>query len=151
MHRRRTAATLAGAAVLAALTATTAPSAVAATTGPAGPPGPFTTCGSPGAPGLLQTRACIDVNGLQVHLYGHAYPTNPAWVPQNVGFKISGTAPGLPPGPPVYTTAVVPSGGAYVGGITTTATCGSTVTANFSVDNGGWPPSPATVSVVIPC
>ncbi|MER5352705.1 hypothetical protein ABT093_20525 [Kitasatospora sp. NPDC002551] len=149
MHRRRTAATLAGAAVLAALTAA-APAAVAAPT-PTGPPGPFTTCGTPGAPGLLQTRACIDVNGLQVRLYGHAYPTNPAWVPQNVGFKISGTAPGLPPGPPVYTTALVPSGGIYVGEINTTATCGSTVTANFSVDNGGWPPSPATVSVVVPC
>ncbi|MER7707000.1 hypothetical protein ABTX81_29380 [Kitasatospora sp. NPDC097605] len=151
MHRRRTAATLAGAAVLAALTATAAPSAVAATTGPAGPPGPITSCGTPGAPGLLQTRACIEVNGTQVRLYGHAYPTNPAWVAQNVGFKISGSTPALPPIPPVYTTALVPSGGIYVGGITITVPCGTSVTSNFSVDNGGWPPSPATHTITVPC
>ncbi|GAA1408006.1 hypothetical protein GCM10009639_57420 [Kitasatospora putterlickiae] len=148
MHRRRTAATLAGAAVLAALTA---PAAVAATPAPTGPPGPFTTCGTPGAPGFLTTRACIEVNGLQVRLFGQAYPTDPAWVPQNVGFKLSGTAPGLPPGPALYTTVLVPAGGTSVGEILTTATCGSSVTANFSVDNGGWPPSTATVTVTVPC
>ncbi|MFE7563891.1 hypothetical protein [Kitasatospora sp. NPDC057500] len=150
MHRPRTAAALAGAAVLAALTAATAPAAVAAPA-PTGPTGPFTTCGTPGAPGLLQTRACIEVNGLQVRLFGHAYPTNPAWVPQTVGFRIAGTAVGQPPIPPVYPSVLVPSGGIHVGGITTTVPCGTTVTADFSVDNGGWPPSPATVTVVVPC
>ncbi|MFB6889064.1 hypothetical protein ACFCX4_07085 [Kitasatospora sp. NPDC056327] len=147
MHRR-TAAALTGTALLAALTATAAPSATAA---PAGPPGPVVTCGTPGAPGFLLTRACIEVNGTQARIYGQVTPTSPSWVAQNVGFRLAGASTALPPQPPVYPTVLVPTGGTTVNGLTLTVPCGSTVTADFSVNNGGWPPSTATVTASVPC
>ncbi|WP_327674027.1 hypothetical protein [Kitasatospora sp. NBC_00458] len=147
---KRLSAVLAGVAALAALTGT---QAVAATTpaGPAGPVGAVITCGSPGAPGFLQTRACIEVTGTQVRLYGTAYSTNPGWVAQNVGFRLSGNAVGLPPLPPITPTVLVPVGGRSVGDITLTVPCGTTVNAEFSVDQFGWPPSTATASTVVTC
>ncbi|MEV0194496.1 hypothetical protein ACFVGM_05115 [Kitasatospora purpeofusca] len=150
---RLTTAALAGAAGLAALTVGLAPTATAATTGPVGPAGPTgtVTCGTPGAPGFLRTRACIEVSGTHVRLYGQVATTDPAWVAQNVGFTITGSTPALPPQPPLNLTALVPAGGTTVGDLLLTVPCGNTVTSSFSVNNGGWPPSTATVSAFVPC
>ncbi|MET9398914.1 hypothetical protein [Kitasatospora sp. NPDC002965] len=145
---KRLSAVLAGVAALAALTGTQSASAV---TAPTGPVGAVVTCGSPGAPGFLQTRACIEVTGNQVRLYGHAYPTNPSWVAQNVGFRLSGNAVSLPPLPPITPNVLVPVGGRHVGDILITVPCGTAVTAEFSVDQFGWPPSVATASTVVTC
>ncbi|MDY0816314.1 hypothetical protein [Kitasatospora purpeofusca] len=148
---RLTTAALAGAAGLAALTVGLAPTATAATTtGPAGPTGTV-TCGTPGAPGFLLTRACIEVSGTHVRLYGQVATTDPAWVAQNVGFTIAGSTPALPPQPPLNLTVLVPPGGASVGDLLLNVPCGNNVTANFSVNNGGWPPSTATVTAFVPC
>ncbi|MEV0533831.1 hypothetical protein [Kitasatospora sp. NPDC050463] len=140
-------AVLATAATLATLA--TAQQAVAAPV--AGPVGATVTCGSPGAPGFLLTRACVEVTGNQVYFYGQATPTNPAWQPQQVGFRVSGTVVGSAPIAPVALTTLVTAGGTRVGGVTATAPCGSTVVANFSVDQWGWPTSDATVSAVVTC
>ncbi|MEV7780222.1 hypothetical protein [Kitasatospora sp. NPDC088351] len=145
---KRLAAVLAGTAGLAALIGTQ--TAVAAPV--SGPE--FTgviTCGSPGAPGFLLTKACIEVTGNQVNLYGHAAPTSPGWQDQQVRFKLSGAVIGSPPFGGVNPTTLVTAGGNYVSGITTTAPCGATVTVEFSVDQWGWPPSTATASTVVSC
>ncbi|MFJ9951296.1 hypothetical protein [Kitasatospora sp. NPDC091207] len=140
-------AVLATAATLATLA--TAQEAVAAPV--PGPVGATVTCGTPGAPGFLLTRACVEVTGNQVSFYGQATPTNPAWQPQQVGFRVAGTVVGSAPLAPVTPTVLVLAGGTRVTGFTTTAPCGSTVIANFSVDQWGWPTSDATVSAVVAC
>ncbi|MFF2045668.1 hypothetical protein ACFVVX_35135 [Kitasatospora sp. NPDC058170] len=140
------------AAVLAAAATLAAPVAVQeAAAAPAGPVGATVTCGTPGAPGFLLTRACIEVTGNQVQLYGQAAPTNPAWQPQQVGFTVAGNVVGNAPIAPVNTSVLVSAGGTRVGGIATTAPCGATVTASFAVNQWGWPPSTATVSAVVAC
>ncbi|MEU5219640.1 hypothetical protein AB0G79_26040 [Streptomyces sp. NPDC020807] len=143
---KRSAAVLAVTAALAGL-ATAAPASAA----PTGPVGAVVTCGNPGAPGILLTRACVRVTGNQVYLYGVATNTDPTWQAQLVTFQISGNVVGGAPIAPVAPTVLVPPGGTTVGGITTTAPCGATVNAGFSVDQWGWPPSAATVSAVVTC
>ncbi|MFB7588974.1 hypothetical protein [Streptomyces sp. NPDC056169] len=141
---------LATVAVAAATLATlaTGQEAVAA---PTGPVGAVVTCGTPGAPGILLTRACVEVTGNQVRFYGVAATTNSGWQPQQVGFTVSGTVVGGAPIAPINPTVLVQAGATSVGSIITTAPCGSTVTGNFSVNQGGWPPSTATVSAVVSC
>ncbi|MFF2662573.1 hypothetical protein ACFVUH_35080 [Kitasatospora sp. NPDC058032] len=149
MHRRRTAATLAGAAVLAALTATTAPAAAA--TMPAAPSATAkTTCGN-WAIDILWITACIDVDGTQVNLWGKAYPPSLNWSPQSVPFKFSATAVGQPPITPVDMEAVVPMGGIPVQGMTFNVPCGTQVTGTFGIPAGPWPPSSSSVTVTVPC
>ncbi|MFJ9523714.1 hypothetical protein ACIRPK_36525 [Kitasatospora sp. NPDC101801] len=144
---KKLAAILAAAAPLAALA--TVQDAVAA---PAfGPVGAAVTCGAPGAPGYLLTRTCIEVTGNQVRVYGWATPNSPAWQPQPVGFTVAATVIGNAPIPPVNPTVLVSAGGTQVGSVFTTAPCGSTVIANFAVNQPGWPSSPATVSTVVSC
>ncbi|MER5866213.1 hypothetical protein [Kitasatospora sp. NPDC002040] len=118
---------------------------------PAGPVGAVVTCGAPGAPGYLLTRACIEVTGNQVRLYGTATPNSQTWQPQPVGFNVSGTVIGDAPTAPTSPTVLVQAGGNQVGSICTTAPCGSTVIANFSVNQPGWPTSAAGVSTVVAC
>ncbi|MFI9331341.1 hypothetical protein ACIGZJ_27865 [Kitasatospora sp. NPDC052868] len=144
---KRLAAVLTAAAALAVPTTAVQEAAAA----PAGPVGATVTCGTPGAPGFLLTRACVEVTGNQVNLYGQATPTNPAWQPQQVGFTLAGNVVGNAPIAPVSTSVLVSAGGVRVGGIATTAPCGATVTASFAVSQWGWPPSTATVSAVVAC
>ncbi|MEV7479623.1 hypothetical protein [Streptomyces halstedii] len=141
---------LATVAVAAATLATlaTGQEAVAAPTGPASA---VVTCGTPGAPGILLTRACVEVTGNQVRFYGVAATTNSGWQPQQVGFTVSGTVVGGPPIAPINPTVLVQAGTTSVGSIVTTVPCGSTVTGSFSVNQWGWPPSTATVSAVVSC
>ncbi|MFJ9112612.1 hypothetical protein [Streptomyces sp. NPDC102283] len=134
------------AATLAALA--TGQEAVAA---PNGSAGPVITCGTPGAPGFLLTRACVEVNGNQVRFYGVAATANSGWQPQQVGFTVSGTVVGGAPIAPINPTVLVQAGATSVGSIVTTVPCGSTVTGGFSVNQWGWPPSTATVSAVVSC
>ncbi|WP_344324461.1 hypothetical protein [Kitasatospora putterlickiae] len=82
--------------------------------------------------------------------YAQANPTNPAtWQDQDVSFDTtaSGFTPSGPPGPTVLVTAA----GARVGGLVGIARCGSAVTATFSLDQPGWPPSTSTVSAFVNC
>lgn len=137
------------AATLAALA--TGQEAVAAPTAPTGSAGPVITCGTPGAPGILLTRACVEVTGNQVRFYGVAATTNSGWQPQQVGFTVSGTVVGGAPIAPINPTVLVQAGATSVGSIVTTVPCGSTVTGSFSVNQWGWPPSTATVSAVVSC
>ncbi len=116
-----------------------------------GPIGAVVTCGAPGAPGYLLTRACIEVTGNQVRVYGSATPNSPTWQPQLVGFSVAGTVIGNAPIAPIYPTVLVQAGGNQVGSIVTTAPCGSTVIANFAVNQPGWPTSAASVSTVVSC
>ncbi|MEV3951282.1 hypothetical protein AB0K57_27120 [Streptomyces halstedii] len=141
---------LATVAVAAATLATlaTGQEAVAAPTGSAGA---VITCGTPGAPGTLLTRACVEVTGNQVRFYGVAATTNSGWQPQQVGFTVSGTVVGGAPIAPINPTVLVQAGTTSVGSIVTTVPCGSTVTGSFSVNQWGWPPSTATVSAVVSC
>ncbi|WP_331743332.1 hypothetical protein [Kitasatospora sp. NBC_01300] len=150
---KRFSAVLAGTAALAALTgvqAATAYAATAATGSLAGPVG-TTVCGSPGAPNYVTIRACITVNGNQVHASGRATPTSPTWQDQQVSFRLTSTGITSPPFATVTPTVLIPAGGAEVGGITGTVPCGTTVSATFSVEQPGWSPSTATVSTVVTC
>ncbi|MFJ8043550.1 hypothetical protein ACIRBX_23930 [Kitasatospora sp. NPDC096147] len=147
---KRTVATVAAAtAALAALA--TVQAAAVAPAGPAGPVGPRVTCGTPGAPGYLLTRACVEVTGNQVRFYGVATATDPSWQAQSVGFTVSGAVVGSAPLAPVNPTVYIQSGGNAVGSVYGTAPCGATVTSTFSVNQPGWPASTATVSAVVAC
>ncbi len=118
---------------------------------PTGPVSAVNTCGAPGAPGILLTRACVEVTGSQVRFYGVAATTNSGWQPQQVGFTVSGTVVGGTPIAPITPTVLIQAGATSVGSIVTTAPCGSTITGSFSVDQWGWPPSTATVSAAVSC
>ncbi|MGW2402881.1 hypothetical protein ACWCYY_40725 [Kitasatospora sp. NPDC001664] len=136
----------------AALTAlTTGQAAAVAPAGPTGPVGPVITCGTPGAPGYLLTRACVEVTGKQVRFYGVATANDPSHQVQSVGFTIQGAVSGGAPMAPVHPVVNIQAGGNVVGSAYGTATCGSTVTSTFSVNQPGWPASTATVSAVVIC
>ncbi|MGW7444876.1 hypothetical protein [Kitasatospora sp. NPDC054795] len=145
---KRLAAVLAGTAALAALTGTQ--TASAATASVAGMPG-TTVCGDPGAPNYITIRACINNNGGQVYVFGRATPTSPTWQDQQVSFRLTSVGVTSPPLGTITPTVLIPTGGSDVGGITGTVPCGRTVTAQFSVDQPGWPQSTATVSTIVNC
>ncbi|MFJ6770557.1 hypothetical protein ACIQOV_06210 [Kitasatospora sp. NPDC091257] len=165
---KRLAAVLAGTAALAALTGTQTASAATAsvatasvatasvatasvaTASVAGMPG-TTVCGDPGAPNHLTIRACINNNGGQVYVFGRATPTSPTWQDQQVSFRLTSVGVTSPPLGTIAPTVLIPTGGSDVGGITGTVPCGRTVTAQFSVDQPGWPQSTATVSTIVNC
>lgn len=152
---KRLAAVLAGTAALAALTGTQTASAATASVATAsasvaGMPG-TTVCGDPGAPNHLTIRACINNNGGQVYVFGRATPTSPTWQDQQVSFRLTSVGVTSPPLGTIAPTVLIPTGGSDVGGITGTVPCGRTVTAQFSVDQPGWPQSTATVSTIVNC
>ncbi|MFJ6621521.1 hypothetical protein ACIQOW_28600 [Kitasatospora sp. NPDC091335] len=144
----RLTAVLAGTAALAALTGVQSASAAPApTTRTAG----TTVCGSPGAPNHLTVRACVNWTGNQVYAFGRATPSGSSWLDQPVSFRLSTTGVTSPPLATITPTVVIPAGGSEVGGITGTVPCGTTVTAQFSIEQPGWSPSTSTVSAVVTC
>ncbi|MFE6501434.1 hypothetical protein [Kitasatospora sp. NPDC057738] len=134
----------------AALTGTQTASASAATASVAGMTG-TTVCGDPGAPNYLTIRACINTNGGQVYVFGRATPASPTWQDQQVSFRLTSVGVTSPPLGTITPTVLIPTGGSDVGGITGTVPCGRTVTAQFGVDQPGWPQSTATVSTIVNC
>ncbi|WP_030234643.1 hypothetical protein [Streptomyces sp. NRRL S-350] len=148
----RIAASAAGAAALLAapVPALAATQAVTATT--------VTTCGWSGLQAGLSTKVCADVTGDSVVLYGQiglAGPPSPGtpWppAPQDLLTRLSadvagGGSLGAVSGRTVFQVSTV-----RVDGIATTAPCGSTVHASFSVESAWRGPSPVTVDVPVVC
>ncbi|KOV34945.1 hypothetical protein ADK60_10700 [Streptomyces sp. XY431] len=155
MRMNRLTLTAAGIVGAAALLAVPAEAGAAQTT--TGPIGTTTTCGAYSLQAGLSTRACAEVTGNNVQLYGQislAAPPSPGtpW-PQTVelltslsGQVVGGASLGSISGYTRFTADTVQLRG--VGG---TVPCGSTVHGTFAAAAYPWNPVPVTVDVVVPC